>query len=223
MRNLTYKAFGIFLIIIGFSGCYPDQYRSYSDYDIVVTNYDSRADFNSYTTFHLPDTIIDIIDSTDRQIDPLTPSQQAQLLNEIRKNLLEFGWVEVDSIDSNTLADVVITTTTVRSDISVYYQIWWGYWDYWYGWGYYPGYGGCCYYPGYPWYPGYGGVYREDYRVGSVQIDMLDPFSLQDDDEIPVIWSANVYGLLSSNQNSNEQRYGENIKIAFDQSTYLQK
>jgi len=223
MYNLTRKALGIVLIALGLTACYPDQYRSYSDYDLVVTNYDAKVDFDTYNTFHLADTVIDVIDTTDRSLDPLTPTQKKQILEEIRKNLLDLGWVEVDTIDSNNLADVVIATTTVRSNISVYYQYWWSYWDYWYGWGYYPGYGGCCYYPGYPWGPGYGGVYREDYRVGSIQIDMIDPLDVDDDNEIPMIWSANVYGLLSSNQSSNQQRYGENIALAFDQSTYLKK
>lgn len=215
---------GALAVVVLFGACYPDQYRGYNDYDVVLTNYDETADFSSYVTFHLPDTIIDVYDSTDRKIDPLTPAQQRDILEEIRKNFLEFGWVEIDTLDSNNVADVVITTSTIRSKVSVYYQLWWPSWGYWGGWGYYPGYGGCCYYPGYPYYPTYGGTYKEDYSVGSVQIDMIDPFAkLTDEEEVPVVWTANVFGLLSSNTTSNQTRYAENIALAFDQSPYIKK
>jgi hypothetical protein len=223
MKNLTLKVIGAVIIAFGLAGCYPDQLRGYSDYDMVVTDYDSKVNFDTYSTFHLPDTVVDIIDTNDTKIHPLTRAQQTAILAEIRQNLLDLGWSEVDSIDSTNLADVIITTTAVRSEFSVYYQYWYSYWDYWYGWGYYPGYGGGYYYPGYPWYPGYGGIYKEDYKVGSIQIDMIRPFDVEDNNEFPVAWSANIYGLLSSNQSSNESRYASNISLAFDQSTYLKK
>ena len=48
----------IFSLISFLTGCYPDKIDYVDEYDIAVTRYEEEADFSSYNTFSVLDTII---------------------------------------------------------------------------------------------------------------------------------------------------------------------
>ena len=79
-------------------GCYkyPDINVSDQDQDISITVYNKDADFNSYSTFQMTDTVSfvyskngDVTDST------LDMSDAAIYINTVRNNMLELGYTEV--------------------------------------------------------------------------------------------------------------------------------
>ena len=163
------------------SSCYPEEVNSYSELDLVFTNYDETYDFNGVMTYHLPDTVIPILDEDDDPEDVNT-TNDAFILQEIRKQLGEAGLTYV--ADTSADFDVVFIATKMKTTTLVYWY------DYWYGyWGWYPGY-----YPGWGW--GYPSV--SSYTTGTLHISMYDPDNFDEDSEIvPVEWNGLANGLLN--------------------------
>ena len=199
------------------TGCYPDKIDYVDEYDIAATAYDEEADFSSYTTFHLLDTIIHLTD--DGEDDPnFTREHDEFILDLIRDNMLAKGYTEMESPDSLNMPDLMLFTEALSSD---YYQYWGYYWDYWGwygGWGYwYPGY---PWYPSYPWYPGY----VTSYSTGTLMIEIADMTDYDPEDRtIGMKWLGIIDGLLVTNSTSTRQRIEKQINQLFEQSDYLQQ
>ena len=197
----------IFLI----SGCYPKGPEFISDYNLVVTDYDTDFSFGSKKTYFMPDTINfetnidDISDERVRQFEEL-------ILEGVESNMADRDYTRIDTT-STSPPDMVITISAVAIENAGVGWVpgpGWG-WGY-PGWGWGPGYGW-----GYPgWYPvGY------SYSTGTVIIHMGDPDSVVDD-EVKVVWLAALDGLLSSNVNTNDTMVRNGINQAFLQSPYIQ-
>ena len=199
-----------FFFITGLlASCYPEKDRSIEDFDIVGTKFEETADFQSYKTYHLYDSIIVIYDTTEEK--PEYPAEAAAIvLDNIKSNLLAYGWIEANATDT---PDVYIESATWNSTVQgVTYYPGWGY----PGWGY-PGY------PGYPgWgYPGYGTSYYS-YTTGTITISMMDVKNYDFDDSAPmVIWNAGINGVLTSSNSSTLSRVDFSVNQAFIQSAYL--
>ena len=199
-----------FLSIIGLlASCYPEKERSIEDFDIVGTQFDDGINFDNYKTYQLYDSLIIIYDTTKEK--PEYPIEAATIiLDDIKSNLLAYGWIEVTGTDT---PDVYLETATWNSTVQgVVYYPGWGY----PGWGY-PGY------PGYPgWgYPGYGSSYYS-YTTGTVTISMLDIKNYPFDDSAPVVmWNAGINGVLTGSSASVLSRLDFSVNQAFKQSTYL--
>lgn len=185
----------VFPLLIGMliTGCYPEGPEYTSDYDLVGASYDPDFDFNSASTFVLPDSIIFIKDQNDNKT-YLTDEQEQQIIDHVRNNLTAMGWIDSTYAAVDTTPDVILTITGIATKYSG------AYWDYWYwygGWGwYYPGYPGW----GYPWYPGGGYPVYYEYTTGSLIIDMIDWKSVllnSDAERIPFVWAGAINGLVN--------------------------
>lgn len=201
------------------TGCYPDDDLTNSESDIIKTTYSDTVDFSRLDTYFLPDTIFPIRDKDDTTT--VKKNKYTDLiLSEIVKNMTDYGYARITEFDSTNPPDVLLIASSV---VTVNYQAGyipgWG-WGGYYGWGWgYPGWG-WGYYP--PYNPGY--IYTYSYTMGSVNIDMLDPYNpfVKDGDTaLPVYWDAAFTGLLQGNLI--EDRIKSNINKAFELSPYLKE
>jgi len=199
------------------SGCYPDKIDYVDEYDVAGTMYDENADFSSYNTFHVVDTVMHITE--DGEDDPnLTREYDEFILNLIRENMTGLGYDELENPDSLNRPDLEILVQAMSADFYTYFSYWYDYW-YWYpGWDWwYPGY---PWYPSYPWYPG--GGYYSSYTTGTLIMEMLDTQVADVGDHPGVVWMGLVDGLLTGNKSSARSRLEKQINQTFDQSPYLQ-
>ena len=200
------------------TGCYPDKLDFVEEYDMAGTLYDEEADFSSYATFHVLDTVMHLTE--DGEDDPnLTREHDEFILETLRQNMLDNGYTEVASPDSLNVPDLMVLTQVMSQDFYTYYSYWYDYWGYYPGWGmWYPGWGG--WYPGYPWYPGY----VSSYSTGSLIIEMMDTEVPVDLTERPgMVWAGIVNGLLTGNTSNIRARLDKQINQLFEQSPYLNK
>ncbi len=204
-------AFGIMLIVMG--GCAPDSgFNSISDYDVVVTHYDPEADYQTYTTFAVADTVAHLgnpsgsDDGISKAIDPI-------IIDEITAQMIRMGYTLESDPENNPPDLFMLPGITVST--------WTGYVP---GYPWYPGYGWGGWYPYYPWYPGYMPGYTYSYDTGTIIIDMADVATLDGETgDIEVIWTSGITGVVSGSSSSNYDRVEGGIRQAFDQSPYLKK
>ena len=196
-------------MVVLVAGCHPGGAEFVDELDIVLTNYDEGYNFGTANTFVLPDKIPVIAGKleTDEEPEFLPPNRAATILNALRKNLTDQGYLEVEED-----ADIVIPIASISSTTLVWYCDYW--WDYWYWWGYYPG------------YPGWGGCYYPSgytYTTGTVLITMIDGASedLEPETAVNAVWTAAINGLLQGNDASIDDRIGKAIDQAFKQSPYI--
>ena len=205
----------IISLITFLNGCYPDKIDYVDEYDLAATVYDEDADFSSYTTFTVVDTIMHLTE--DGEDDPnFSRENDAYILGLIRDNMAASGYTEIPDADSLNPADLVLFVEALSSD---YYQYWGYYYDYWgwYGGGYW---GGGYWGPSYPWYPGY----VSSYSTGTLMIEMFDAGSYDPEEKtVDGIWMGAVDGILTNNTSSTKQRLEKQINQLFEQSDYIQK
>jgi hypothetical protein len=192
-------------------GCYPGDFDDLEDFDTVTTLHGENVNFGAIQTYALPDTIIHIEEEGDDDDDDdrveLSREFDEHILKHVRENLNARGYQEVTA---PTRPDVVVAVSAAATTVvGAYSSYWCDYWG-WYGWYGYP----CGYYPGY--------TYIYSYDLGTIFIDMLDvrPEALLDD-QIDVLWTGAVRGVLGTADPVTEERIHDGIDQAFRQSPYL--
>ncbi len=218
MKNkLRWAVATLMLLGIGLlSSCYPNDDLTNSESDIVMTSYSDTVHFDLIHTYFLPDTIIPMRDKDDTSKVEENP-YKTTIINQIVKNMDEYGYQRIENPDSSNLPDVILIASAVSTtNTSVWYPYYPG-WDWWYG---YPGYGWWGgYYP-----PYYGGGYITSYTTGTLKINMMNPWKydvVEGDTIMPVYWDATIHGLLQGSQIDN--RIKTNIDQAFKLSPYLKE
>ncbi|RUA29681.1 MAG: hypothetical protein DSY76_03150 [Bacteroidetes bacterium] len=220
------------------TSCYKTETVYYEDYDMVLTYYDTKFDFNTYKTFYVRDSVgmvSDYIEEGDQNWKRFYAlgGPSIQIRNEVIRQMKANGYTQVmDSLqDADAAINLIATLVKVEGVIS-YPGYWWGYPGYWDG--YYPGWGG--WYGGY--YPWYGGSTYYSYKTANVMIEMADGDSLRSlinyletvpgsDPSDPAapkmkfVWQAFVNGLQTEQGEYDMERVIEGIKQAFTQSPYL--
>jgi len=196
-------------LLVAVASCYPGDISSVSDLDVVLTFQNPNADYTQYTTYAIPDTVVQIDeDSSDVRINH---DNHDDVIARVKARLDGYGWQQVD-FPAET-PDVIVFVSAVADEYTAYTYYpgyWWGYW----GW-YYP-----CYYC-YPGYPSY--ITSTDYKAGTLFMDMIDLGSISTTDSTTVSpWNAAVNGVLSGSS-SNVTRALNGIDQAFAQSPYLKK
>ncbi|MDX2431567.1 MAG: DUF4136 domain-containing protein [Bacteroides sp.] len=202
------------------TGCYPDKIDYVDEYDVAGTMYDEDADFSDFMTFHVLDTVMHITEDGDD--DPnLSREHDEYILGEIRSNMIDLGYTELESPDPLNMPDLEVFVQVMSTDFYTYFSYWYDYWGWYGGWSWwYPGY---PMYPSYPWYPG-GGGYVSSYSAGTLMIEMLDTESATAEMERPgMVWMGIVDGLLTNNSSTTRQRLDKQINQLFEQSPYLQQ
>lgn len=187
------------------------------DYDLVATTHDPKFDFSQPTYYQIPDTIVHIVPEGSFH-DPISHKYDDRTIELIKEEMNSLGYIEADEMNQET-PDIMLTVSAMSTTyIGVVNNNWYYYWG-WYGWGsYYPWFG-----PGYtPWYPYYNTYYT--YKMGSVIIQMMDMENADTENKkLPIIWEANISGLLQGSDSYIQSRIENNIPKAFDQSQYLGK
>lgn len=173
---------------------------------IYITNRDSTANFSSFKTFSIVDSVA-VIDNQQQQRE--LSADDANLLQLIKTAMKNRGYVLVNKDEHPDLGINVTRISNNYLNVVQYPYDWWdspGYWDptYW-------GYGGYDYY-----FPPVYGYYQT--REDILTIDMIDLKNAKTDQKLNGIWNATLKGEQVLNGNN----YPDEIKAVFDQSPYLQ-
>ncbi|GJM28658.1 MAG: hypothetical protein DHS20C17_12930 [Cyclobacteriaceae bacterium] len=194
------------LVYFLLSDCYPGEDFTVEELDTVSTFYESDEDYSSYTTFAVPDSVVRIggdMDDSEGKFDAL-------ILEKVRSNMRDLGYLEETDAENNTADLVVLVELLVQNNtvIAPCYPGWgWWYWP--------PGWG-----PG--WCGGFPGVPVGQYTTGTITLNMITPGqTFNADEEVQIIWSAFLNGLVTGSDASIQQRIETNVDQAFVQSSYL--
>ena len=187
----------------------PDMDKLDNNY-LVYTNYDKKADFKTFETYYLPDSILVIGDKENAEY--WKDENAQEILSAYVANMNSRGYIRVDDREE---ADLGLQVSYVRS---TYYftdygrpEWWWnypGYWDapYWGNWG--------------GWYYPYAVNYS--YSTASFISELLNLEAPQGQSEkLPVLWTSYMSGLLSGSTSVNTKLAVQGVNQAFTQSTYL--
>lgn len=163
----------------------------------VFTQYDTKADFNTFKTYTLATSIMKV---TDKDTVPMTGQTADAVLVQIDKNMQARGFVKVAAAAKPDLGIQVLyfQNTTVYTY----------YYDYW-GWGGY-------YYPYYPYYP----VYYSSYTTGLANIELIDLKNVDATQRVAIRWNAMIRGLLTGSHTTPE--ITGRVDQAFIQTPQLQ-
>lgn len=214
------KIFPLFLLVLLLASCQKDPDMSKLDNDFLVfTNYDKDANFASFSTFYVPDSVLVIGDNEKPQY--WTANEASDIITTLVKSMEARGFtrtMEKDDADLGLQASYVENTHYFAdyNDNYNYPYWWWNYPGYWR-----PGYWG----PSWgDWYYPYPVVYS--YSVGSLLVEMLDlkvPAPTATNSKLPVLWTAYMSGLLSGSNKLDIQLSVRAIEQAFVQSPYIKK
>ena len=207
MKKLIYVLIAVFAL----TSCREDpDLGDLSNDFLVFTNYDGKADFNRFTRYYMPDSVMVIGDTKDPEY--WTGSKAADILKAYEDNMQACGYVRTDD---KSEADVGLQISYVQSVayfVDYRNPYWWneypGYWlpGYWGDWGY--------------WYYPYPVVYS--YSVGSLLTEMVDlSTSPSADRKLTVVWNSFLSGLLSGSDAFNMELTVRAINQSFVQSPYL--
>ena len=185
--------------------CYPAGPDYVEDLDVTYTTHRTDFDFQSKSTYAMPDQIVVDVEIEDGDTTYIFMKDifADPILAAIDDNLQSLGWEKV------TLAqqpDVVVTPAGIKST-TYFYSYWY---DWWYG-GWYGGWG--WYYP--PYYT------VSSYTTGTMLITMADPNVDEDSpiNESQAAWIMAGNGLFTGDYDLD--RVIDAIDEAFDQSPYL--
>lgn len=206
---------------IALAGCYPDAIETLADTELVITRFDPGvfgADATGsagFRTYARPNVVVEL--QPGEELPPTEPEPgplDDVILAAVDANLEALGYERLTGDDAQN-ADVFVLVGAASEEWSAWscYPGWY-YWGWWDPWG--PALGpetGWC-------YPGRASVATFD--NGTLLIDMVDAQALDPaDDELSVLWSASINGLLSRTTDGLERQITRTIDRAFAQSNYL--
>lgn len=207
------KLIPILIAVFAFSACEkePDSDKL-EDGTLVLTEYQQGANFSSFSTFFIPDSILQI-DSNKGDTTYLTADYAQAIRSTFIQNMTSRGYV--NTTDKST-ADLGIQISYVKES---YYLTTpgapWRYDGYWW-----PGYWNGSW-RGFSWYYPYAVTYS--YHVGSIIADMINLNGSAVSGKLPIIWNAYISGLILPNGGFNTSKAQAGISQAFTQSSYLKK
>ncbi len=194
--------------LVTVSSCTKDPIKNLSDEEsrLYITNRDSSANFASYKTYSIADSVA-VIENNSFSGDQATAADQ-QALAAVRAALESRGYVRVgrnQSPDLGVNVSRLYNTTTNVVDLNNYWNDYGGYYD-----PYYWGYGGYGY--GYP--SAYGLVQSTE---AMLSVDILDLKNAPVSRTIRVIWN----GLIRGSGVFGSDAMTSGIQALFAQSPYL--
>lgn len=178
--------FGLLLLGLGLMvtfSCtkYPPQSDRLLEDLAIITQYDTKVDFNDYATFSIKPTITKI---TSKDTTTLTGEQVTNIVNQVSQNMKANGFTESPT---GVMPDLGIQIIYFENTyVYAYYYDWWGYYPYWY------------YY--YPYYP----VYYSSYTAGLAYIELVDLKYPAPNNKLSVRWNAYIRGLLTGSHTNSE-------------------
>ena len=189
-------------------GCLKEpDYEQLSSNLVVATIADSVADFSSYRTYFISDSVA-VVNGT--AVDTILKDENTQkMVDAVKQNMNARGYVFAPKADSPELG---ITLGIAKNTyVGVVYSGWWdsyyGWWDPWY-WGWY-----------YPYYYPYATYYSV--TTGSVISTMIDLKNAKANQTLRVIWTGFAAGAIGDNLAANVDRGVDAINQAFMQSPQI--
>jgi len=207
MKNIVVAA----LLVAGalaLNSCRKDPLKNLSGSDalLYVTNHSDSANFSSYHTFSIADSVAVI--NNDRYQGKTVGDADIAYVNAVKAQLLARGYTQVGNEQTPDLGITVSRVYNTSTGVFDY-----GYWDPYYGgyWDpYYWGYGGYGYY-----FPSYYGVYS--ITEGAISIDAFDLKNANESKKINNIWN----GLVRGSGVFNASNAAPAVEALFNQSTYF--
>ena len=195
-------------IIFTVSSCTKDPLKNMTQAEsrIYITNRDSTANFNSYKTYSIVDSVSLI--NNNQFAGREANDWDVQVISAVQNAMNARGFVKVNrnqNPDLGVNVSRVFSTTTSVVNLSSYWGGYGSYYD-----PYYWGYGGYGYY-----FPPTYGVYQS--TEAALSIDILDLKNASGSQTIRGVWNGLVRG-SGIFQTSNVQ---SQIQALFDQSPYL--
>ena len=189
------------------SGCRKTPDFDQLSYEFTVaTSLDQTADFKTYKTYFISDTVIYIGGVGSDSI--IVGAEAAELTNAVKTNMAANGYTFVPR---NGNPDVGLTLSAIKN-INVVVSSYPGWWDPWYG--------GCywyywCYGYYYPWTSVY------TYTTGTVILNMYDLKNADATEQLRGLWNITALGALGTGTSTNIAKGVEAINQGFLQSPYL--
>ncbi len=152
-----------------------------------ISQWDVNADFSSYTTVAIPDTIFQLVSENDVIVQkPVPPSSTTeQILAQVKASLTKYGYtVKTKSELAGANPDLAVNVVWTRITNTVVYYDWWAYYDYWYWWW-------DWYYP-YPYTP----AFVTSYSTGNLLMTITDVKNAQPGNPLRILWNATVRSIL---------------------------
>lgn len=202
---------GALFIAPFFGACRKDPLNNLSNDEtrVYITNYDTTANFASYSTFSISDSVAIIQDNqyAGRSVQPF----DGQVINAITQMMTQRGYQSVSNKSSPDLAinvSRVYTSSTAYFNYSDYWDYYGTYWD-----PYSYGYGGYGYYDPYA-------VGSYTINTGGLEIDLLDlKNATAHGNKIEGLWT----GLAQGEQVFDANNAAGEVSALFGESPYLQK
>lgn len=213
----------LFLLLTGLFAqlivsCYPEGANNTDEMDVAITSYDKSADFSSYSTFSMPDSIVYFTQKSES----ITGDHQfdKSILKLVADNFTQMGYTKIAG-SATDKPDFLVTVSAI-TNVNYYYSSsnWYNYWGWYPGWDWYGwNWPNNSFSPYYPWYPV---VYS--YRTGSVIIEMFDTKNVVPTTaKLPVLWTGIADGLLSGSDAFILSRVEAELNQCFVQSPYLKQ
>jgi len=207
MTKQTGMPLAVIALLAAAVGCtkQPLNNLSIDDTKIYITNRDSTANFSSFKTFSITDSVA-VIKNNQLNVKTITPTDSA-FIAAVSAQLQQRGYTLVQkgqSPDLGVSLNRIYNSSTAVVDYGDYWGDYYGYWDPYY-WGY----------PGYSYYSSYVGVYTV--TDGAVAIDLVDLKDAAATSKIKSVWSGLIRGegIISQSNASAE------VQALFAQSPYL--
>ncbi len=202
-------------LMAGLIACHPGDVENVSELDVVVTSYDKNADFGSFQTYSMPETVADLCDFIEDCSEDWEGAYDEHILTEVARNMQALGYermpFDLDNPDDpwggGEQPDVLLLVGGLKSK----------------------GYIVSSWYPGYPWCPycGWGyypywpvtSVYQFD--TGTITLNMMNWRDRESDDLVLGVWQSVLNGVAEGSSSGTRQRITNGIDQAFKQSSYL--
>jgi len=222
VRGLTVVALITAASIVMFS-CYPNSPESAEEFDVVVTFYDQEANFSTFSTFASRTDSIIQIEIPGAQNIAISHDFDQKLLKQINDSFAARGYTREADPSQNGADMAVLVSAAATTEYDPYASSpWFDFWGTWFAdslgtdvnvtWGL-----------DYSWYTG-SVVYS--YDVGALLVLLVDARnldSIENRDDLNVLWMGTFNGLLSGSSTSIESRVSGAIDKMFEQSPYLTK
>ncbi len=204
--------------------CYPNGPESAEDFDVVATFYKQDADFTSFASFAIVDSvaIIKIKGSENLELDR---EFEDDFLTAISDHMVARGYQKIDNPDQVKPDLGVLVAAAATTEYDPYAtQPWFSYWGDWIAfdnpalddlnvsWGL-----------DFAWYSG-SVVYS--YDVGAFVVAIVDFKSIEsgtEEDKLNALWLATMNGVATGNNRTMAGRVLKGIDQMFAQSPYLSK
>lgn len=189
----------------------PSTSSLHKDY-LVYTAHDTGADFASFATYYLPDSIL-LIGNKDKT-EYWKDANALEIVNTVADRMNASGYTRTDDKQTADLGIQLSYVQRVTYFVGYDYPYWWWYYPYYWT----PGYWGDWVGWHYPYRVYYG------YTAGSMLMEMVN---LEGDQaggkKLSIVWDSFIGGLLTSNEEVNLRRTLAAVEQAFVQSPYLKK